>query len=98
MESPSAENAPVIMTIGHSTRPLDEFIETLKSHCVELVADVRTIPRSRHNPQFNRESLPDELARAGIGYDHIPRLGGLRHFRLENSPNLGWRNSSFRAY
>jgi len=87
----------VILTIGHSTHPLETFIQLLQAHGVSLVADVRTIPRSRHNPQFNRESLPQQLKLAGIGYVHLPGLGGLRHPRVD-SPNRGWRNASFRGY
>jgi uncharacterized protein (DUF488 family) len=93
----SPPEAPVLYTIGHSTRPLAEFIGLLKRFGVELVADVRTVPRSRHNPQFNRETLPQELAAAGLGYVHLPRLGGLRH-PLKDSPNQGWRNPSFRGF
>ena len=86
-----------IMTIGHSTRTLDEFVALLRVHSVTLVADVRTVPRSRHNPQFNKESLPGSLSEAGLGYIHMPGLGGLRHARSD-SPNAGWRNASFRGY
>jgi len=64
---------------------------------VELLADVRTVPRSRHNPQFNRETLPQALGAEGIAYEHMPGLGGLRHPRRD-SPNTGWRNLSFRGY
>ncbi|HSU85500.1 MAG TPA: DUF488 domain-containing protein [Chthoniobacterales bacterium] len=86
-----------VLTVGHSTRPLDEFVALLKAHDVSLVADVRTIPRSQHNPQFNKDSLPDSLSKAGLGYVHIPGLGGLRHARAD-SVNAGWRNTSFRGY
>ena len=86
-----------VLTIGHSTRPLDEFIALLKAHAVTLVIDVRTIPRSRHNPQFNQDSLPESLKKAGIGYIHMPGLGGLRHAKTD-SLNIGWRNASFRGY
>src|SRR4030095_1212224 len=72
LSSPSrcdeGKSPPIVLTIGHSTRPLDEFIALLKAHAVTLVVDVRTIPRSRHNPQFNEDSLPDSLKKAGIGY------------------------------
>ena len=85
------------MTIGHSTRPIEEFIELLRKNGVELLVDVRTIPRSRHNPQFNSDSLPKSLAAAGIAYAHLKDLGGLRKPRPD-STNLGWRNSSFRGY
>jgi uncharacterized protein (DUF488 family) len=91
------EPAPLVMTIGHSTRTLKEFIGLLRAHAVSLVADVRTIPRSRHNPQFNKDSLPGELKKAGLDYIHLPGLGGLRHAKL-NSLNVGWRNASFRGY
>lgn len=84
-------------TIGHSTRPLPAFIALLAANGVDLLVDVRTVPRSRHNPQFNRESLPEALAAAGIGYIHVPGLGGLRH-PLVDSRNTGWRNLSFRGY
>ncbi len=86
-----------MLTIGHSTRPIVEFIDILRSHRVELLGDVRTVPKSRYNPQFNRESLPAPLAETGIAYRHIPALGGLRHPR-KDSPNTGWRNESFRGY
>jgi len=86
-----------VLTIGHSTRPLPAFLELLKAHRVELLVDVRTVPRSRHNPQFNRDRLPDDLARAEISYVHMSGLGGLRRPRAD-SVNLGWRNSGFRGY
>lgn len=87
----------LVLTIGHSTRPLDDFCKILQAYKVEKVADVRTVPRSRHNPQFNRDTLPQALAVVGIGYVHLPGLGGLRHPRRD-SPNLGWRNASFRGF
>jgi len=86
-----------VLTIGHSNRPLEELIATLGAHGVELLVDVRTVPRSRHNPQFNSEALPEPLAAAGIAYVHMPGLGGLRHAR-KDSRNTGWRNLSFRGY
>lgn len=74
------DGAPsIILTIGHSTRSLETFIELLRAHGVTRVVDIRTVPRSRHNPQFNRETLPDALRAAGIDYIHMPGLGGLRH-------------------
>jgi uncharacterized protein (DUF488 family) len=85
------------MTIGHSTRSIDEFIGLLRAHAVSRVVDVRTIPRSRHNPQFNRDALADSLKAAGLGYVHLPELGGLRHAKTD-SINAGWRNASFRGY
>ena len=86
-----------VLTIGHSTRTWKEFLELLRAHRVERVVDVRTIPRSRHNPQFNRAILSKRLRAARIGYVHLPRLGGLRHARRD-SPNMGWRNASFRGF
>jgi uncharacterized protein (DUF488 family) len=86
-----------VFTIGHSTRPLDEFIELLKANGIKRVIDIRTIPRSRHNPQFNREAFAKSLRAKGIGYKHIKKLGGLRHSK-KDSINLGWRNSSFRGF
>ena len=90
-------NKPSIFTIGHSTRPLNEFVELLQMHGVTMVADVRTIPKSRHNPQFNEGALKQALKRAHIRYKHLKKLGGLRH-TTKNSINLGWRNTSFRGY
>jgi len=86
-----------VLTVGHSTRPIGEFIELLRAHGVTRVADVRTMPRSARNPQFNKTSLPRSLKKAGIGYVHMPGLGGLRHPRRD-SINSGWRNASFRGY
>jgi uncharacterized protein (DUF488 family) len=86
-----------VLTIGHSTRKVEDFISRLRTHRVTRVADVRTIPRSRHNPQFNRESLETALQEADIGYVHLPSLGGLRHPRSD-SLNSAWRNSAFRGF
>lgn len=86
-----------VLTIGHSTRTFEEFVELLRAHGVKHVADVRTIPRSRHNPQFNRDTLPEALRLVGIAYTHIEQLGGLRHARPD-SPNTGWHNASFRGF
>ena len=86
-----------ILTIGHSTRSIDEFVRLLKAHCVARVVDIRTIPRSRHNPQFNRDELSRALRHAGIRYTHLSGLGGLRH-PLRSSPNAGWQNAGFRGY
>ena len=94
---PSAEPLLVVLTIGHSTRTLEEFIGLLQAHGVNRVVDVRTVPRSRHNPQFNKDSLPRELKKVGLGYVHLPGLGGLRHTQIV-SVNGGWRNASFRGY
>lgn len=86
-----------MMTIGHSNRSLADLIAMLQEHGVQTLVDVRTIPRSRHNPQFNRDSMPALLAEAGIEYLHMPGLGGLRHPR-KDSVNTGWRNLSFRGF
>ena len=86
-----------VFTIGHSTRPIDEFIHLLKSHDVARIIDVRTVPRSRFNPQFDVAQLPASLRNAGIEYTHLPGLGGLRKPRRD-SANGGWRNASFRGY
>jgi uncharacterized protein (DUF488 family) len=87
----------VVFTIGHSTRAIEAFIRLLKAHNVQRVIDVRSIPRSRHNPQFNRDQLSPALHRARIHYRHMSGLGGLRHSRRD-SANNGWRNVSFRGY
>jgi uncharacterized protein (DUF488 family) len=89
--------ALVVFTIGHSTRAIEDFIRLLKAHRVQRVIDVRRIPRSRHNPQFDRHQLSPALHRARIHYRHMPGLGGLRHARRD-STNTGWRNASFRGY
>ncbi|MGH7300381.1 MAG: DUF488 family protein [Candidatus Rokuibacteriota bacterium] len=88
---------PILYTIGHSTRPTRELIELLRAHGVAQVVDVRTIPRSRHNPQFNRPALSRSLHAVKIGYRHLKALGGLRRARPD-SINLGWRNTSFRGF
>jgi uncharacterized protein (DUF488 family) len=95
------ESAPpiplVVMTIGHSARPAKEFIHLLKAHGVQRLVDVRTVPRSRHNPQFNRGELSRVLHSARLHYRYMPGLGGFRHAR-RNSVNTGWRNASFRGF
>jgi uncharacterized protein (DUF488 family) len=88
---------PLVLTIGHSTRTLPAFLEMLHGHAVKRLVDVRTVPRSRHNPQFNRDTLPEALGAAGIRYVHMPGLGGLRHPRAD-SVNAAWRNDSFRGF
>ncbi|MET0203339.1 MAG: DUF488 domain-containing protein [Casimicrobiaceae bacterium] len=87
----------VIHTIGHSTRPAADFVSLLTAHGIRTLGDVRTIPRSRHNPQFNSDTLEATLAEHGIEYVHAPELGGLRKPRPD-SINTGWRNTSFRGY
>jgi uncharacterized protein (DUF488 family) len=90
-------NEMEILTIGHSTRSIDTFLDILRAYFVERLVDVRTIPKSRHNPQFNLDALADSLCAAGIAYTHQKDLGGLRHARPD-SPNTGWKNASFRGY
>jgi len=87
----------MVLSIGHSTRTIEEFVRLLRAHDVKEVVDVRTIPRSRYNPQFNQDSLPASLKEAGVGYVHLPGLGGLRRAKPD-SRNTGWRNASFRGY
>ena len=86
-----------IFTVGHSTRSAEEFVALLKAHRIDLLGDVRTVPRSRHNPQFNCDTLPETLRQAGIDYLHLAGLGGLRKPRAD-STNGGWRNLSFRGF
>ena len=86
-----------ILTVGHSTRSIEDFIALLAAHRVQQLVDVRTIPRSRHNPQFAAEQLSQSLQQAGIVYQPMSALGGLRHARRD-SINTAWRNSSFRGY
>ncbi len=90
-------DVPLVCTIGHSNRTLDAFIDLLRANDVARVIDVRTIPRSRHNPQFNLDSLPQSLHAVGMAYEQRAGLGGLRH-ALKTSTNTGWRNASFRGY
>ena len=87
----------VIFTVGHSTHDLDNFVALLRHHSIERLVDVRSIPRSRHNPQFNKDTLGGFLRNRRIAYRHLEELGGLRHSRSD-SPNTGWRNASFRGF
>lgn len=96
-KSGTVKPSPIVLTIGHSTRTLEAFLVLLQTHGATRVVDVRTIPRSRHTPQFNKTSLPHSLKKAGLRYVHLPGLGGLRHARRD-SVNIGWRNASFRGY
>ena len=91
------ESRLAVYTIGHSTRAIDEFVELLKAYGITLLLDVRTVPRSRHNPQFNKETLPNTLKTYSIRYIHLPEIGGLRHPKRD-SINLGWKNVGFRGY
>jgi uncharacterized protein (DUF488 family) len=89
-----------VYTIGHSTRTIAEFGALLSEPGIQVVVDVRAIPRSRTNPQFNFEVLPVSLAGFGVSYQHLPELGGRRHRPRDAppSPNTFWRNESFRNY
>lgn len=91
------EQPLAILTVGHSNRRLDEFLDLLRTHGVAQVADVRTVPRSRHNPQFGRETLAEALADAGIGYRHFKGLGGWRKPHAD-SLNQGLTSEGFRGY
>jgi hypothetical protein len=86
-----------VFTVGHSTLPIEQFLALLKTYGIERLADIRTVPRSRHNPQFNGTELDQSLKAAGIDYVPMPALGGLRHPK-KDSINAGWRNKSFRGY
>jgi uncharacterized protein (DUF488 family) len=86
-----------IWTIGHSTRPIDAFVGLLTAHGIQQLVDVRTVPRSRHNPQFNTDMLAASLEPVGLGYRHMPQLGGLRK-ASKDSINTAWRNANFRGY
>ena len=97
---PAGEGAApkvIVLTIGHSTRTIEEFLAMLAAHGVQRLVDVRTIPKSRHVPQFNSDALAASLRERGMDYLHMKSLGGLRHAKKE-SFNLGWRNASFRGY
>lgn len=87
----------MIYTIGHSTRSAEEFLDILQAYSIEIVADIRTVPRSRKNPQYDQESLKHLLLQHNFGYVHLPGLGGLRRAR-KDSINTAWENASFRGY
>jgi uncharacterized protein (DUF488 family) len=86
-----------LYTIGHSTRTIEQFLSLLKVHEIEQLIDIRTIPKSRHNPQFNKDVLAKSVRDSGIDYRYMGKLGGLRHTKAD-SPNLGWNNLSFRGF
>jgi uncharacterized protein (DUF488 family) len=96
-DKPSKSKKQTIFTIGHSTRPFNQFLELLQAHGIERVIDIRTIPRSRRNPQYSLDALGPALEVAGIKYVHLKELGGLRRPKRD-SRNVGWRNASFRGY
>src|ERR1700743_3935813 len=89
--------AGTIFTIGHSTLPIEEFIAVLEAYGIERLVDIRTIPRSRHNPQFNATTLAESLKAQHLAYVHLKALGGLRRPR-KDSPNTAWRNEGFRGF
>jgi uncharacterized protein (DUF488 family) len=86
-----------VYTIGHSNRPISEFLKPLQANGIELAVDIRTIPRSRQNPQYEQKALKESLKGISVSYLHLPGLGGLRH-PIKDSPNAAWRNDSFRGY
>ncbi len=86
-----------VFTVGHSTMPIERFIALLQTYGVKRLVDIRSAPRSRHNPQFNDTSLAESLTARQIEWVHIQALGGLRRAH-KDSPNTGWRNESFRGY
>jgi len=90
-------NIPRILTIGHSTRTIEDFTDLLQAHGVRLIVDIRTVPRSRRNPQFNEDVLSASLKKSGIDYVRLKELGGLRRPK-KDSQNMGWRNLSFRGF
>jgi uncharacterized protein (DUF488 family) len=94
---PPSREKLTVLTVGHSTRSIDEFISLLEAQAVEQLVDVRSIPKSRHVPQFNSDALAASLHESGIEYVHLPSLGGRRHAK-KDSPNTGWRNAAFRGY
>jgi uncharacterized protein (DUF488 family) len=92
-----ASSPAMVWTIGHSTRALAELVALLATHGIATVVDIRTVPRSRRHPQFEKAALLESLPRSGIAYTHMPGLGGLRTPRRD-SANTGWRNEGFRGY
>src|ERR1700744_4289898 len=86
-----------MLTIGHSNRKAEEFIDMLRAHAVDLLIDVRAFPKSRYNPQFNANALAQSLAGAGIEYRDMPEVGGMRRARPDSS-NTAWKNDPFRGY
>jgi uncharacterized protein (DUF488 family) len=98
--APRSQEMPTIFTIGHSTHPITEFLPLLTQVSVDLLVDVRSIPRSRTNPQFNIDTLPETLRSAGISYRHLAALGGLRHRQKGAAPssNTFWQVAAFRNY
>jgi uncharacterized protein (DUF488 family) len=94
----SADGETLIFTVGHSTHPLERFLELLGAHRIAILADVRSFPSSRKWPQFNQEALAESLERAGVAYRWMKSLGGRRRARRADSPHLAWEHPAFRAY
>jgi uncharacterized protein (DUF488 family) len=94
---PPRSMAAQIFTIGHSTRSLDQFVALLRAHGIHTLVDIRSIPRSRRNPQYDQVALQQAIEADGLVYKHLPALGGHRRAR-ENSPNKGWLNPAFQGY
>lgn len=93
------DESKVVYTIGHSTHPIDEFVEMLNRNHIQTLVDVRSIPGSRHNPQFGEHELEKSMPAAGLGYLLMKGLGGRRHTRVgDETVNGAWRNKSFRSY
>jgi uncharacterized protein (DUF488 family) len=86
-----------VYVIGHSTRPIERFLRILQAHSVTTLVDIRTVPKSRHNPQFSADAVKDSLEKAGMKYVHLKELGGLRR-PTKDSENTGWRNLNFRGF
>ncbi len=97
MDENELKTSRLLYTVGHSTRSLEDFLHILKIYGIVSLVDIRTVPRSRKNPQFNKETLPQELGKVGIHYFHMQGLGGLRH-PVEDSLNTAWRNASFQGF
>jgi uncharacterized protein (DUF488 family) len=95
--SPAKTTQLTVLTVGHSTRTVEEFVSLLQAHGVEQLVDVRSIPKSRHVPQFNSDALAASLRAERIDYVHLASLGGRRHAK-KDSQNTGWRNAAFRGY
>ena len=91
------ENELEIWTVGHSTRPIEELIEVLRTFDISVLADVRSFPGSRRYPHFNKEQLKASLAEFGIEYQHFPELGGRRRAQPDSN-NMAWQNKTFRGY
>ncbi|MGC1676667.1 MAG: DUF488 domain-containing protein [Candidatus Binataceae bacterium] len=96
-ETPEADG-PLVFTIGHSTHPIERFLELLGQHRIATLADVRSYPSSRKWPQFNQEPLSESMKRAGVGYQWMKLLGGRRHSKRADSPHGAWQHPAFRSY